>query len=298
MGAAPVTSGPSGAPAPSAAGSLRAKTWRKALRTLNLWIGALLVLAVVVFALCAPLIGPEGYDRQNLLTRLQAPSAEHPLGTDALGRDVLSRLAHGAGPTLQIGLIAVAFGAVFGTLLGLVAGFYGGRLDRFIMGVMDVLLAFPGIFLAIGIVAALGPGFYNVTIAVGINGIPIFARLVRGQVLSLREKEFVEAARSQGARTVRVMFQHVLPNATAPIIVMISLRLASSILSAAALSFLGLGVQAPLPEWGLMIDEGRRYLRSAWWIATFPGLGLMIVVIGFNLLSDGLRDLFDPRSAR
>lgn len=276
--------------------TLRRKTWRKALRSLNLWVGVVLLVVIVALALLAPLIGPEGYDRQNLLARLQPPSAEYPFGTDHLGRSVLSRLAYGAGITLQIGVLAVLIGAVFGTLFGLAAGYIGGRFERFVMGVMDVLLAFPGIFLAIGLIAALGPGFYNVTIAVGINNIPIFARLVRGQVLSVKAREFVEAASSLGVRAPGIVFRHVLPSVVAPIIVMTSLRLASSILAAAALSFLGLGVQAPLAEWGAMIDDGRRYIRSSWWLATFPGLALMFTVISFNLLSDGLRDLLDPRS--
>lgn len=272
------------------------KTFLKALRSLNLWVGASLLLLIVALAVLAPVIGPEGYDRQNLLHRLQPPSAEFPLGTDQLGRSVLTRLAFGAGITLQIGVLAVLFGAFLGTLVGLLAGFLGGRFERFMMGVMDVLLAFPGIFLAIGLIAALGPGFYNVTIAVGINNIPIFARLVRGQVLSVKSTEFVEAAHGLGVRTPRIIFRHILPSVVAPIIVMISLRLASSILAAASLSFLGLGIQAPLAEWGAMIDDGRRYIRSSWWVATFPGLALMFTVISFNLLSDGLRDLLDPRS--
>lgn len=276
--------------------SSRRKTFRKALRSLNLWVGAVLLLIIVTMALLAPVIGPEGYDKQNLLARLQPPSAEFPMGTDHLGRSVLSRLAYGAGITLQIGLLAVAIGAVFGTLFGLLAGYIGGRFERFVMGVMDVLLAFPGIFLAIGLIAALGPGLINVTIAVGINNIPIFARLVRGQVLSVKSREYVEAASSLGMRTPGILGRHVLPNVIAPIIVMTSLRLASSILAAASLSFLGLGVQAPLAEWGAMIDDGRRYIRNSWWVATFPGLALMFTVISFNLLSDGLRDLLDPRS--
>ncbi len=276
--------------------SSRRKTFRKALRSLNLWVGAVLLLMIVALALLAPVIGPEGYDKQNLLARLQPPSAEFPMGTDHLGRSVLSRLAYGAGITLQIGLLAVAIGAVFGTLFGLLAGYIGGRFERFVMGVMDVLLAFPGIFLAIGLIAALGPGLINVTIAVGINNIPIFARLVRGQVLSVKSREYVEAASSLGMRTPGILGRHVLPNVIAPIIVMTSLRLASSILAAASLSFLGLGVQAPLAEWGAMIDDGRRYIRNSWWVATFPGLALMFTVISFNLLSDGLRDLLDPRS--
>lgn len=274
----------------------RRKTFRKALRSLNLWIGLVLLLFIVFLAVLAPVLGPEGYDRQNLMARLQPPSADFPLGTDHLGRSVLTRLAYGASITLQIGILAVLIGAVFGTFFGLLAGYVGGRFERFVMGVMDVLLAFPGIFLAIGLIAALGPGFYNVTIAVGINNIPIFARLVRGQVLSVKSTEFVEAAHGLGVRVPGVLSRHILPSVVAPIIVMVSLRLASSILAAASLSFLGLGIQAPLAEWGAMIDDGRRYIRNSWWVATFPGLALMFTVISFNLLSDGFRDLFDPRS--
>ena len=268
---------------------------KRALRSPSMVAGAILVVLVLLFALLAPVIGPEGYDAQDLMTRLKPPSGQHVLGTDELGRSILSRLAWGGRYSLEIGLVSVLIGAGVGILIGTISGFYGGLTDRILMGAMDVLLAFPGILLAIAIAAGLGPGLFNLMVAVGVRNVPSFARLVRGQALSVRGLDYVEAVSALGARDERVLARHVLPNILAPIIVLASLNIATAILSAAGLSFLGLGAQPPIPDWGSMINAGRQYLRTAWWIGVFPGLAIMLTVLGFNLMGDGLRDLLDPR---
>lgn len=226
---------------------------------------------------------------------MQPPSAEHWMGTDELGRDIFSRVIYGARISMQVGVIAVGIALTVGTLLGMLAGFLGGVVDTLIMRTMDVMLAFPGILLAIAIVAVLGPDLYNTMIAVGIAAIPVYARTARGSTLSVLEFDYVQAATALGASRLRVIFRYVLPNILAPLTVLATVGVATSILSAAGLSYLGLGAQPPTPEWGAMLSEARSYLRSAWWIATFPGLAIMVVVLAFNLFGDGLRDLFDPR---
>lgn len=258
-------------------------------------IGAACLFFIFIMAIFAPLLAPEGYDAQNLPMRLSAPSREAPLGTDQLGRQMTSRIIWGARITLQIAFMATGIGLVIGGVLGLIAGFYGGPLDRFIMGLMDVLLAFPGILLALAVVAVLGPGLYNVMIAVGISGIPRFARLVRGSTLSVREKEYIEAQHAVGASDVRILVLHVLPNIIGPIIVLATLRVGTAIMQAAGVSFLGLGAQPPLPDWGGMVSQGRHLLRSEWWVGIYPGLAILITVFGFNLIGDGVRDALDPR---
>lgn len=268
---------------------------KRALRSPSIVAGGILVILLLLFAALAPQIGPEGFDQQDLMMRLKPPSSEFGLGTDHLGRSILTRMAFGARYSLQVGIVSVAIGGISGVIIGAVAGFYGGWIDRILMGLVDTLLAFPSILLAIAIVAALGPGLMNVMIAVGIRGMPSFARLVRGQVMSVRSRDFVEAAHAMGAPDVRIIAKHILPNVMAPIIVLASLDIATAILSAAALSFLGLGAQPPIPDWGGMIDQGRQYLRTAWWVGVFPGLAIMGTVLGFNLLGDGLRDVLDPR---
>ncbi len=258
-------------------------------------LGAVLVTGFLLVSLSAPLLAPQGYDEQDLLRRLAPPSAAHPLGTDTLGRDLLSRIVWGARISLLVGALAVSIGLVMGSLLGVLSGFYGMALDRATMGAMDILLAFPDILLALAVVAALGPGLPQVMIAVGVHEIPRFARLVRGSVLSVRSYEYVDAARVLGAADLRIMLRHVVPNVIAPIIVLTSLDIGTTILAAAGLSFLGLGAQPPLPDWGGMINQGRAFLRTAWWVGVFPGLAIMLTVLGFNLIGDGLRDALDPR---
>lgn len=258
-------------------------------------LGAFLVVGFLLVSLSAPLLAPQGYDEQDLPGRLEHPSSRHLLGTDMLGRDLLSRIVWGARISLGVGVLAVSFGLTIGSFLGLLSGFYGMVFDRAVMGAMDILLAFPGILLAVAVVAALGPGLPQVMVAVGIHQIPSFARLVRGSVLSVRRREFVDAARVLGVSDFRIMRRHILPNITAPLIVLTSLDIGTAILTSASLSFLGLGAQPPLPDWGGMINQGRAALRSAWWIGVFPGLAIMLTVLGFNLIGDGLRDALDPR---
>ncbi|MDR7418612.1 MAG: ABC transporter permease [Armatimonadota bacterium] len=258
-------------------------------------VGAVLLGTFLLVSAAAPLLAPQGYDDQDLLRRLRPPSADFPLGTDSLGRDLLARIVWGARVSLMVGVLAMSLGLTGGSLLGLVSGFYGGRVDRLVMGLMDVLLSFPGILLALAVVAALGPGLYQVMVAVGIQQIPAFARLVRGSVLTVRKTEYAEAARVVGASDTRIMARHIVPNVVSPVIVLASLDIGTAILSSAGLSFLGLGAQPPLPDWGGMINQGRAFLRTAWWVAVFPGLAIMLTVLGFNLFGDGLRDALDPR---
>lgn len=228
------------------------------------------------------------------LDRLQGPSAEHLLGTDSLGRDILSRIIHGSRISLMIGLVSVVISLVPGTVLGLVAGYFGKKTDAIIMRVMDVLLAFPAILMAIFIAAILGPSLINTMIAVGIVYIPHYARIVRSSVLLLKEQLFVQSVRHMGGSHFRTIFGHILPNALAPIIVYATLGMGTAVLQAAALGFLGLGAQPPQPEWGAMLSEGRQYLQLAPHVAAFPGLAILLLVLGFNIFGDGLRDVLDP----
>ena len=257
--------------------------------------GALTIMLFILVALFAPQLAPYGPAQMTYTAIQQPPSVAHPMGTDELGRDILSRVIYGARISMQVGLIAVGIAMTTGTFLGMLAAFLGGFMDAVIMRIMDVMLAFPGILLAIAIVAILGPDLYNTMIAVGVAAIPVYARTARGSTLSVLEFDYVQAAVALGAGHMRILFRYVLPNILAPIVVLATVGIATSILSAAGLSYLGLGAQPPTPEWGAMLSEARAYLRSAWWIATFPGLAIMLVVMAFNLLGDGLRDLLDPR---
>lgn len=255
-----------------------------------------IIILLVLVALFAPLISPYDPSKQAFSDALSGPGPKHLLGADNLGRDTLSRVIYGSRVSLQVGLIAVSISLVIGATLGLVAGYRGsGLIDTIIMRCMDTLLAFPTLVLALAITAALGPRLRNVMIAVGIVGIPAYARLVRGQVLSVARREYIEAARVVGAPTVRIMWRHILPNVTAPLIVQSSLGIAFAILSEASLSFLGLGVQPPTPSWGGMLAFGKDWLDRAPMMALAPGAAIFITVLAFNFLGDGIRDVLDPR---
>ena len=257
--------------------------------------GAVVLVVIVLAALFAEQVSPYPPNQQNLRMRLQPPSAENVLGTDQFGRDVLSRIIYGGRVSLQVGFISVGIALAIGGLLGLLAGFYGGRVDSAVSFVVDVLLALPGFLLALAIVAALGPSLTNVMIAVGVANIPAFARITRSAVLQVIEMDFVTAALAAGSRDPRIMFKHVVPNALSPVIVQVTLSLAGAILTAAGLSFLGLGAQPPTAEWGSMLNSARPYIRDAHWAVTFPGLAIMITVLTLNMVGDGLRDALDPR---
>ena len=258
-------------------------------------VGGVIVTLFVLTAALAPVLAPYEPLRGRLADRLGPPSAGHWLGTDELGRDVLTRVVYGARISLQIQMAAVGLGLVVGTALGMMAGYWGRWPDQLIMRLMDILMAFPGIFLALAIIAALGTGLENVIIATAIFLVPQFARVIRGSVLSLREKEFVEAARALGSGDLAIVFRYLLPNSLAPLLVQANLRMATVLLTASGLSFLGLGVQPPEPEWGAMLSNARSYMITAPHVATMPGLAIMVVVLGFNLLGDGMRDALDPR---
>lgn len=255
----------------------------------------LLLLAAAVFG---DALAPHDPTAASVRDRLQPPSTAHPFGTDELGRDIFSRVLVAASVSLQVGIIAVGIALTAGVTLGLLAGFYGGRSDDVIMRLMDMVFAFPAILLAIAVLAILGPGVRNAMIAIGIVFTPIFARVTRSRVLSVREEVYVRAARSIGASDLRLLATHVLPNVLAPIIVQASISLAFAILQEAALSFLGLGTQPPDPSWGRMLSEGRGFIQLAWWMAVFPGLAILLTVMSFNFLGDGLRDALDPRRAK
>lgn len=269
--------------------------WMRLRRNKASMVGLAIISILIICAVFADQIAPYGYDDQVLTRRLLAPCKEFILGTDNLGRDIFSRIIYGGRISLQVGILAVSFAATIGVVLGAVAGFYGKKVDNIIMRIIDIVLAIPSTLLAISIAATLGSGMRNVMIAIGIGAIPSYARIVRASVLSLREQEFVEAARSIGASDFRIVFYHILPNCIAPIIVQATTGVASAILSTAALSFVGLGVQPPIPEWGSMLSSGRDYIRDYWWIVTFPGVAIMLTIFAINLFGDGLRDALDPK---
>lgn len=257
--------------------------------------GTIFIIALFIVAVFAPLIAPYSPFKTDFFKTLQGPSSEHLLGTDDLGRDVLSRLLYGARISITIGFISVAIGLIVGVPLGAISGYYGGKIDMFVQRLVDIMMAFPGMLLAIIIVAIMGVGLVNAMIAVGIVSIPTYIRLVRGSVLSIKNREFVQAAKAIGARDPVIIWKHVLPHCLAPIIVQSSLQIGIAILWAAGLGFLGLGAQAPTPEWGAMLSQGRSYIRTAHHVTTYPGIAIMLSVLGFNLLGDGLRDALDPR---
>lgn len=269
------------------------------LRRNYLAIFGFIVLLILIFvAVFAEQVAPFGYAEQDYMMIRKPPSEAHLLGTDEFGRDILSRLIFGSRVSLQVGLVAVSISLFAGGAIGAVAGYYGGRVDNILMRIMDVQLAIPTILLAIVISAALGPGLFNLMVAVGITSIPRFARLMRASVLSIKGMEFIEAARAMGASHTRIILMYILPNCMAPLIVQSTLSVANAILFAATLSFLGLGIQPPFPEWGGMLSAARPYLRNSAYMSIFPGLAIMITILALNFLGDGLRDALDPKQKR
>lgn len=261
-------------------------------------IGFAVLLVLLCSAIFAEQLAPYGYADQDYSMIRKPPSAKHLLGTDEFGRDVLSRLIFGARISLQVGIIAVSISLIAGGIIGAIAGYFGGRLDNVLMRIMDVQLAIPTILLAIVISSALGPGLFNLMIAVGITSIPRFALLMRSSVLSIKGMEFIEAARAMGAKHRRIILMYILPNCAAPLIVQSTLSVANAILFAATLSFLGLGIQPPFPEWGGMLSAARPYIRNSGYLSIFPGLAIMITIVALNCIGDGLRDALDPKQKR
>lgn len=272
-----------------------AQTWRSLRKNRLAMFGLFLLSLLVLMTIFADVIAPYGVDDQDLRNTFKAPSAAHWFGTDEFGRDIFSRIVLGSRYSLAIGAVAATLSAAVGILIGSIAGFYGRHADNILMRMIDIMLAIPSTLLGISIVAALGNGIRNVIIAVAIGAVPAYARIVRASILSVKETEYIEAARCVGASDVRIIMRHILPNCLAPIIVQVTMSVAKTILEASALSFIGLGVQPPSAEWGAMLAAGRAYIRRAWWIVTFPGLAIAMIIFGLNLFGDGLRDALDPR---
>ena len=260
--------------------------------------GAVLLLTMIVLAALSPIIAPYGFDEQNYEIARQTPSLQHLAGTDELGRDIFSRILYGGRVSLTIGIISVGIGLIFGGSLGVIAAYYGGVTETVIMRVIDVLMAIPSIILSISICAALGSGIVNTMIAVGISSIPTYDRVFRSSVISEKSKEYIEAARAVGAGNARIILKHILPNSIAPVIVQASLGVAQAITTAASLSFIGLGIQPPNPEWGALLSSGRQYIRDFPHMVVYPGIAIMLTVLALNLIGDGLRDALDPRLKR
>lgn len=261
-------------------------------------LGISLVTLLVLVALLAPYIAKQDPVKQELSKRLLPPSPEHPFGTDQLGRDIFSRVVWGSRISLMIAVIVVAVSFSLGTLIGVVSGYFGGKVDEVLMRVTDIFMAFPRLILAMAVAAALGPGIFNTMLAIAFVSWVYYARLARASTLQVREETFVEAARAIGASDLRIIFRHVLPMIVPPVIVQATLDMGGTILTAAGLGFLGLGVQPPTPEWGVMVSEGRRFVTEQWWVSTFPGFAILLATLGFNLLGDGINDILNVRARR
>ena len=272
-----------------------AEVWRR-LKKNKLAIASLIVLLLLFFtAIIAPLIAPYSYDQQDFSQSFAGPSKEHLLGTDRLGRDILSRLLYGSRQSLQMGLYSTVLAAIIGIIIGSIAGFYGGWVDNLLMRILDIYQGIPMFLLCVTLAAVLGPSLRNAVIAIGISSVPLFARLMRASVLTIGEAEYIESARAISASNFRIIAKHLIPNAISPLIVSITMNMGSAVLAGAGLSFIGLGIEAPMPEWGAMISDARSFLRGHGMLAVYPGICIMITVLGFNLLGDGLRDALDPR---
>jgi peptide/nickel transport system permease protein len=275
--------------------SLWREGWRRFRKNKMALVGLGIVVFFILLAIFAPLLAPYDFKEQNLAERLQPPSSKHLFGTDDFGRDIFSRVIYGARISLWVGFFSVLGSVIVGSMLGIIAGYYGRWIDGIISRLFDIMLAFPSILLAIGIVAVLGPSLQNALIAIAVINIPNFGRLIRSRVLSIKQEEYVMAAKAIGMSDMRILFHHILPNSMAPIIVQGTLAIATAIIEAAALGFLGLGAQPPNPEWGKMLADSKDFLTQAPWTMIFPGFAIMLTVLGFNLMGDGLRDALDPR---
>lgn len=274
-----------------------ASVWGRLRKNKMAVIGLVMLLVILLSAALADVLFD--YEtmavQQNASMRLNPPSSEHLLGTDEVGRDILARIVFGARVSLPVAMATIFFAAIIGGMLGALSGYGSKHLDNFIMRIMDMFLAIPSTLLAIAIVAAIGPNIQNMMIAIVISNIPPFSRIVRSSVITIKNEEYIEAARAIGANDRRIVFKHIIPNAMAPLIVQATMCVAGSILSIASLSFLGLGIQPPTPEWGSMLSNGRQYIRAAWWVCAFPGIAIMMSILSLNLLGDGLRDALDPK---
>ena len=269
--------------------------WRRIRSDKVAMVSLAVITIIALMAVFAPILCPYKYETTDLLATNLGPCSEHWFGTDNVGRDIFDRVVHGSRISLTVGMISVSIAAVVGIFLGSLAGYYGGKTDNIIMRILDVFMSVPGILLSLSIAAALGPGLFNLMIAVGIGSVPGYARIVRASILSVKEQEFIEAAHCIGCSNARIIFRHVLPNCLAPIIVQATLGVASAILVASSMSFLGLGLEPPIPEWGAMLSVGRPYIRDYWHLVAFPGIAIMITVFSLNVFGDGLRDALDPR---
>lgn len=269
--------------------------WQRLSKNKLAILGLIIIIAMIFIAIFADVIAPYGFDEQDLSIAFQKPGNGHLFGTDEFGRDIFSRVVFGTRISLLIGFVAVAIAVVIGVLLGAISGYYGDKVDNVIMRLMDILLSIPQILLAIAIVAALGNGLFNLMLAVGLSSIPHYARIIRASVLSIKDQEFIEAAKAAGSSDARIIFKHIIPNCLAPIIVQATLGVALAILTAAGLSFIGLGIAPPTPEWGSMLSSGRSYIRDYAYMTMFPGLAIVVTIFALNVLGDGLRDALDPK---
>lgn len=272
--------------------------WEIALRNKLTLTGFIIVGLVVLVGLLAPVLAPYDPNLMDIPARLQGPSSAHPFGTDEMGRDILSRVMYGARISITVGVIIVAVSAAIGVVLGSLSGYFGGRIDQAVMAVTDMILAFPSMVLALALTAAMGPGLLNTMLAVIIVRIPMYTRLMRGQVLVQKEQQYVRAARTFGEKPFWIVARHIVPNCLTPLMVQMTLGIGDAILIASSMSFIGLGAQPPTPEWGAMISTARVYAIDQWWYAAFPGLSILITIMGFNLIGDGIRDILDPRSRK
>lgn len=275
--------------------SQASEVWRRLRKNKLAMVGLVIIIILVLAAVFAPYITPYDYQQQNIRDAFYYPCSKYILGSDNYGRDILTRVIYGARTSLLISLVSVAIGLVIGGLLGALAAFYSGKVDNVIMRLLDILMSIPPLLLAVAISAALGSGIFNCSIAIGVASIPLFARVLRASAMSIREQEYVEAARACGVSNFTIIIKHIIPNSLGPILVQSTLRIGESILQISSLSFIGLGVQPPIPEWGNMLAFGREYIRDFWPMVVFPGVAIMISLIAFNVLGDGLRDALDPR---